>query len=590
MPTELRRTEELWPQLIEYCVRHIGADVRLQGNTVGTANVLWPDIATVKETLAAAHEAFSRYSALTLEQLAEELPANSQELVHSLQATLEHTADKHLGPGAEGSKPTSELICQAHLSALKALHQASDAHLKSSSKSQLIHHKDGWLVLKRAPALENLVLRGGGARGLAYVPILKLLDESHIMKSIRRIAGTSAGALTAACWACGATPAIYEEFVDKISVDTSMISQLWGSPGEGGHSARTDSWIGFGAAPLYQKLRDFLNQQFARAVKDNQAQLARLCSPSALERLNQLQAGSQASVTFADLSLLHRLDPEHFKELTLTGFDQRRKELCYFNASDYPDMEIAEAARISMSIPVVFSSIGLPDQDTDPQTGEVKKFVRSMVDGGIGSNMPVEVFNDRRGVSTVQSQQLTPQEQLIFAKTLLLSFHDDGEVYRTLHSAGQASLTFFEWLAGVTEEAVKADWTKVYNAGPNVLVVFHGTLGMLSFFASKERIRGAQLVAEMGGRDFLWLRRNQAIPLSFSDPMSAIAALDPEEIPAAVAALDPRTLQLLASEEAPSLTDTPAEQRQTQSQIRQLARKTLASLHIPYRPPPPAPA
>ncbi len=42
---------------------------------------------------------------------------------------------------------------------------------------------------------KNLVLEGGGIRGLAYPGALKVLEEKGIIKNIERVAGTSAGAL-----------------------------------------------------------------------------------------------------------------------------------------------------------------------------------------------------------------------------------------------------------------------------------------------------------------------------------------------------------------------------------------------------------
>ena len=43
----------------------------------------------------------------------------------------------------------------------------------------------------------NLVFQGGGAKGLMYVGALTALEEQNLLKKIRRVAGTSAGAITA---------------------------------------------------------------------------------------------------------------------------------------------------------------------------------------------------------------------------------------------------------------------------------------------------------------------------------------------------------------------------------------------------------
>ena len=43
----------------------------------------------------------------------------------------------------------------------------------------------------------NLVFEGGGVKGIAYVGALEVLDQEGILKDIKRVAGTSAGAMVA---------------------------------------------------------------------------------------------------------------------------------------------------------------------------------------------------------------------------------------------------------------------------------------------------------------------------------------------------------------------------------------------------------
>lgn len=50
---------------------------------------------------------------------------------------------------------------------------------------------------------KNLVFEGGGVKGIAYGGALEILDEMGILKNIKRVAGTSAGAITAALLAIG---------------------------------------------------------------------------------------------------------------------------------------------------------------------------------------------------------------------------------------------------------------------------------------------------------------------------------------------------------------------------------------------------
>lgn len=65
---------------------------------------------------------------------------------------------------------------------------------------------------------ENLILEGGGIKGLAYGSALIALKESGIYQQFKRFAGTSAGAITATLCAVGYQP---EEIV-KIIKETDF--------------------------------------------------------------------------------------------------------------------------------------------------------------------------------------------------------------------------------------------------------------------------------------------------------------------------------------------------------------------------------
>src|SRR5271166_6238140 len=44
---------------------------------------------------------------------------------------------------------------------------------------------------------ENLVFQGGGPKGLAYLGVVKVLESRGALQSVKRVAGTSAGAINA---------------------------------------------------------------------------------------------------------------------------------------------------------------------------------------------------------------------------------------------------------------------------------------------------------------------------------------------------------------------------------------------------------
>ncbi len=50
---------------------------------------------------------------------------------------------------------------------------------------------------------KNLVFEGGGVKGIAYVRTKKIIKKEKILKSIKRVGGTSAGSINAVLFAAG---------------------------------------------------------------------------------------------------------------------------------------------------------------------------------------------------------------------------------------------------------------------------------------------------------------------------------------------------------------------------------------------------
>lgn len=93
--------------------------------------------------------------------------------------------------------------------------------LNSSTGRELsISRYDNGVVkmeLKR-PDIKDLVLSGGGAKGVAFSGAVKALEESGHLHNIRNIRGSSAGAITAALLASGMTHAEIDNLLDDIDL------------------------------------------------------------------------------------------------------------------------------------------------------------------------------------------------------------------------------------------------------------------------------------------------------------------------------------------------------------------------------------
>lgn len=87
----------------------------------------------------------------------------------------------------------------------------------------LVRNEDGSAQVSiNRPPITELVLSGGGAKGVAYSGFVDTLETNGIMDNIRTISGSSAGAISAALLASGMNHAGF----DRISDDIPLISLL----------------------------------------------------------------------------------------------------------------------------------------------------------------------------------------------------------------------------------------------------------------------------------------------------------------------------------------------------------------------------
>jgi NTE family protein len=211
--------------------------------------------------------------------------------------------------------------------------------------------------MSKTPIDCNLVLEGGGVKGLGLVGALDVLAEHGYQ--VRRIAGTSAGAIIGALVAAGMPASRLREVMGTLDYrqfrDLGLIDRF-GLPGQA-----ISLWFEQG---IYEGvyLHDWLAQQLA-------------------------DLGVR---TFADLKLTEpwaaELPPERRYKLVIVATDVTRGRLVRL-PWDYraygldPDMQsVADAVRASMSVPFFYEPTRL---------GQSK-----LVDGAILSNFPIDLFDD----------------------------------------------------------------------------------------------------------------------------------------------------------------------------------------------------
>ncbi|MDR2690542.1 MAG: patatin-like phospholipase family protein [Azoarcus sp.] len=192
----------------------------------------------------------------------------------------------------------------------------------------------------------NLIFEGGGVKGIAYLGALEVLGKKDILPAITRIGGTSAGAITAAL-----------------------------------------TGLNFSAEEIKNILWEM---DFKRFLDDSSGfirDIDRLCTEYGwykgdvfrnwIGKLIQQKTGNSES-TFADIEASKVKND--FRSLYFMGTNISTGFSEVFSAEHTPRMCVADAVRISMSIPFFFAA-------PRGYRGDV------YTDGGVTDNYPIKLFD-----------------------------------------------------------------------------------------------------------------------------------------------------------------------------------------------------
>ncbi len=183
--------------------------------------------------------------------------------------------------------------------------------------------------------IKHLCFSGGGIRGISYLGVLKYLEELDILKNIESIAGTSIGALIASLIILGYTSDELYQLTLKIdfgNLQNMDITQLITNFG-------LDSGNGF--VNLFKILIE-------RKMKDSNITLLQLYEKTG-------------------------------KKLTLVACCLNTGEVVYYDYNSYPNIKLYDAIRVSISIPILFTS--------------PKYKGMNYVDGGLINDFPLDLYS-----------------------------------------------------------------------------------------------------------------------------------------------------------------------------------------------------
>ena len=194
--------------------------------------------------------------------------------------------------------------------------------------------------------ITNLAIKGGGVRGVAYVGALQQLQKYKVYDGIKRVSGTSAGALLACMMCAGYSVNEIEKLM--LSIKFKKFETGW-------NPFRIFSSYGLFSGNY---ILDFVQRL-----------------------LNNAPIPLKKNATFLDMK------NAGCKELYVFACNVSLHTVTEFSASKTPNTIVAEAIRASMSIPYFFKAWKFSNKLPDDHI---------YVDGGVVYNYPLSFFDDER--------------------------------------------------------------------------------------------------------------------------------------------------------------------------------------------------
>ena len=272
----------------------------------------------------------------------------------------------------------------------------------------------------------DLVFEGGGAKGMVFVGALEELFGSSNY-SFGRLLGTSAGAITAVSLASGFTPeAMLDSLAEKDEHGKSVFEGFLGDPApfdaDAVHHSTIRKLLGELNMPFVpdfaeEKIDDWIARRLASSERGRHLYsfVERGGWFSAdpfvawMERkLNEVERDGQPRQLGA--STLEEFFAATGVEMTLIAADTTWSRMLLLNHRTAPDLPVVWAARMSMSVPLLWQEVewqaawgpyhtwNPTSERLDPNNiaGHV------VVDGGLLSNFPISLFMaDREDVAAV---------------------------------------------------------------------------------------------------------------------------------------------------------------------------------------------
>ena len=211
-----------------------------------------------------------------------------------------------------------------------------------------------------AQPYKNLVLEGGGVRGLAYAGAFTGLEKRGILDQIENVGGTSAGSIAGLMISLGYSAAE----IDSIMRHLPLQSFNDGKGGILGKMKRFKKNYG-----VYQ------GERFEKWFSD----------------LIAYKTGND-STTFEELHQLH-LQNHRYKDFYCTGSNITRQQVEIFSYQHTPHVQLKTAVHISSCIPLYFKPVILDSTGREVNAPKKGIIYQYYVDGGLIANYPITLFD-----------------------------------------------------------------------------------------------------------------------------------------------------------------------------------------------------
>lgn len=206
---------------------------------------------------------------------------------------------------------------------------------------------------------KNLVFKGGGVRGIAYMGALEILDELGIVDNIQRVAGTSAGAIAATLFSFRLSVDETKEIFNSLEIakiprcqEKEHDLRLWESKDDECYKRFFKNYGWYSSAYFYEWIGNIISEK----------------------------CDGNTRATFADFQ------ERGFRDLYIVAANLSRHRAEVFSAADTPDVAVADAVRMSMSIPLFFEALRFDGKEF----GDGDYYV----DGGLHDNFPMHIFDE----------------------------------------------------------------------------------------------------------------------------------------------------------------------------------------------------